>query len=175
MTDTELVQILQQEVATTGQSQSQLAQRLGVSTSLLSQVLRGIYPGNTDNLKIRVKGVILRQTVSCPVKGEIYIHECASHQEKPFSSANRERVKMYRACRSGCQHSRLEVSVKAPQLGSQCTSEEMYNLADQLAYLKRTAEGDPARLSQGLEKELSRLAARYNQLLWKQNYSRREP
>ncbi|MGF1723339.1 hypothetical protein [Photobacterium nomapromontoriensis] len=50
----------------------------------------------------------------------------------------------------------------------------MYNLENQLAYLKRAANGDIAKLNELLEKELIRLASRYNQLLWKRTYSRRK-
>ncbi|MGF1689318.1 helix-turn-helix domain-containing protein [Photobacterium japonica] len=155
-------------------TQNKLARDLGISSSMLSQVVRGIYPGNTDTLQARVEGRLMDYTVQCPVKGCIRRDECLDHQKKPFSSANRERVKIHRACRSGCPHSTLEPTVNAQRIDVRASpTDEAYNLDSQLAYIRRSAQGDPLKLNDLLEKELSRLASRYNQLLWSSKYARR--
>ncbi|MGF1723340.1 helix-turn-helix domain-containing protein [Photobacterium nomapromontoriensis] len=101
MNQPEWLDVLRQELEVSGRSQNQLAAELGVSPSLLSQMLRGTYPGSTEMLQISVEGILMHREVMCPIKGSIPVNECAGHQNKPFSSSNRERVKLYRACRSG--------------------------------------------------------------------------
>ncbi|MDX1301219.1 hypothetical protein [Photobacterium sp.] len=175
MSNEDWLETLKGEVAKPGSSQNKIAKELGVSSSMLSQVVRGIYPGNTEILKIKVKGKYMKATVTCPIKGELPINECLMYQEMPFSSANRERVRMYRACRSGCPHSSLETTAKAQRIDIKAaTEEEVYHLDNQLAYLKRTAKGNTLELNQLLEKELTKLSARYNQLLWSKKYSTSE-
>ncbi|MGF1680194.1 helix-turn-helix domain-containing protein [Photobacterium minamisatsumaniensis] len=155
-------------------TQNKLARDLGVSTSMLSQVVRGIYPGSTETLQARVEGRLMDRTVQCPVKGCIRLDECLDHQGKPFSSANRERVKMHRACRSGCPNSKLEPTANSQRIDVRVSpNEEAYNIDSQLAYIKRSAQGDALKLNELLEKELSRLANRYNQLLWSSKFARR--
>ncbi len=168
------LEALKAEIETKRVSQNQLARDLGVSPAMLSQVIRGKYPGSTDTLQARVEGRLLKKTIYCPARGEIGVDECADHQAKPFSSANRERVKMYRACRSGCPHSALDATAKAQRIDvRQSSEEEMYNLENQLAFIKRSGAESPNRLIELYEKELSRLATRYNQLLWSSKYARR--
>ena len=163
--------VLQQEVDRSGNSQSKMAKKLGVSTSMLSQVLRGIYPGSIDALKVKVEGMFMDHNVTCPLKGIIPVNECQEHQKRPFSSSNRERVKLYRACRSGCPHSSLTATAKTQRIDVKIVSDDLYNIDNQLAYLRRIASGDMMKLSQLLEKELVRLATKYNQQLWEKNYS----
>ncbi|MGF1727181.1 hypothetical protein [Photobacterium nomapromontoriensis] len=52
--------------------------------------------------------------------------------------------------------------------------ENLYSLESQLAYFHRIAGGDALKLSELLETELTKLATRYNQLLWSKKYSRSE-
>lgn len=89
-------------------SQTRVAGRLGVSPSMISQALKGKYPGNLDSLRRRVEGALMGQTVKCPVLGEIPANECLDNQRRPFAATNAQRVRLYRACRSGCPHSLIE-------------------------------------------------------------------
>lgn len=169
------LEVLRDEINKPGKSQNKVAKELGFSSSMISQVLRGKYPGSIENLKLKVEGRYMNLTVSCPVKGEIPVDECREHQSRPFSSANRERVKLYRSCRSGCPHSSLPATAKSQRIDIKVTAgDEVYNLENQVAFLKRAAGGDSLKLNELLEKELTKLATRYNQLLWSKKYSRSE-
>lgn len=88
-------------------SQAVVAKRLGVSSSMINQALKGVYKGDIKRLKSLVEGAYLHQTVRCPVVGDIGLDVCLHHQAEPFKPVNPLRVKLYRACRSGCPHSKL--------------------------------------------------------------------
>jgi DNA-binding transcriptional regulator YdaS (Cro superfamily) len=87
-------------------SQLQAAKRLGVSGSLVNQVLKHVYNGRYDGIEARVKGELLRETVLCPVLGEISSRRCLDEQARPYANTNRIRVALYKACRSGCPNFR---------------------------------------------------------------------
>ncbi|MDC8804251.1 helix-turn-helix domain-containing protein [Halomonas pacifica] len=88
-------------------SQNRVAQRLGVSAAMISQALRGRYPGDLRALQQRVEGEFMGQVVQCPVLGEISARQCLDCQRQPFAATNAQRVRLYRACRSGCPHSQI--------------------------------------------------------------------
>lgn len=91
------------------ESQSRVAARLGYSAATVNQVLKGVYKGRLDRVQERVESVLVGgRLVDCPVLGEIPRHECLDHQGQPFAATNPQRVRLYRACRSGCPHSRLK-------------------------------------------------------------------
>ncbi len=87
-------------------SQNKTAKRLGVSSAMVSQVLNGVYKGNIDTLKGRVKGELMGQKVDCPVLGNISCMKCLKNRELPFAATNPQRVRLYKACRDNCQHSK---------------------------------------------------------------------
>ncbi|MEX0732876.1 MAG: helix-turn-helix transcriptional regulator [Aquisalimonadaceae bacterium] len=89
-------------------SQARVAAILGVSSAMISQALKGKYPGSTTTLKQRVEGALMGYTVNCPVLGDIPANTCLDHQRAPFAATNSQRVRLYRACRNGCPHSRRE-------------------------------------------------------------------
>lgn len=89
-------------------SQSRVASRLGVSGSMISQALKGKYPGDTAKLRTRVEGELMGAAVSCPVLGDISSRHCLDCQRQPFAATNAQRVRLYRACRSGCPNSSIE-------------------------------------------------------------------
>ena len=99
------IEVLRAECERT--SQSAVAARVGMSATVISQALSGNYPGRIENLKKRVEGALMAQTVGCPVLGEIPRNECLDHQLRKFSAANRQRVMLYQACRGGCVHSEI--------------------------------------------------------------------
>jgi hypothetical protein len=105
--------ILRAEVARTSQARVVRALKDATgngypSPTVISQVLSENYPGSTERLAAIVLGLWGHATVDCPVLGEIGTDACQRHQHAKFSTANPQRVTMYRACRAGCPHSRLE-------------------------------------------------------------------
>jgi hypothetical protein len=89
--------------------QKRVAAEVGYSPAVISRVLKGNYTGRADLVKERVESVLIGdRTVTCPVLGEIAWHECLDTQRLPFAATNAQRVRLYRACRSGCPNSRLE-------------------------------------------------------------------
>lgn len=90
-------------------SQSRTARRLGVSPTMVNQALNGTYKGNIARLETLVRGELMSETVECPVLGEITKRRCLDEQARPFAPTNPQRVACYKACRSGCPHSSLEV------------------------------------------------------------------
>ncbi|CAH0528287.1 hypothetical protein CTH30272_01962 [Allocatenococcus thiocycli] len=92
-------------------SQRQVAKELGVSPAQISLALKGKYAGDIERLEQLVLGRYMKQVVNCPVLGEISIDKCIWHQEREFAATNPQRVMLYKACRSGCPHSKLEATI----------------------------------------------------------------
>lgn len=88
-------------------SQKAAATRIGYSPATVNQVLRRKYAGDMVKVEGAVSGAYLAATVDCPVLGEVPSDQCLAHQRKPRSTSNPMRVQLYRACRSGCPHSRI--------------------------------------------------------------------
>lgn len=91
-------------------SQSVIAKRLGISGSVVSGVLRRNYAGTYESVEKATRGALMGDTLDCPVLGELATHACLDNQKRArnFSSASSIRVKLYRACRGGCMHSRMK-------------------------------------------------------------------
>jgi len=89
-------------------SQAAIAADVGYSTTAVSQVVTNKYPGDYGAVKKAVEGALMGQRINCPVLGPMRGNRCLEHQKTPYSNANSLRVKLYKACRSGCPHSRLE-------------------------------------------------------------------
>lgn len=89
-------------------TQAAVAKRLNVSSAMINQVLKGVYRGNMARIQGLVEGAYCNHTVQCPVIGEIRLDVCLHWQAEPFKPVNPQRVKLFRACRSGCPHSRLK-------------------------------------------------------------------
>lgn len=147
-------------------SQAQIARELGVSSTMLNQVLRNRYKGNIDTIKNRVEGRYLRHQVHCPVAGQINVDSCRDNQVRPFSSTNPQRVRLYRACRGGCPHSQLQQTAVTQRIDVQSATDTRYNLEEQLAFCRRLAQGDLQHHIELLERELQKVANRLNTSLW---------
>lgn len=89
-------------------SQATVARRLGYSPAVINQVLKRTYKGDVNRVQAVVEGALMGRTVDCPVVGELPRNTCLDHQRAPFAATNAQRVRLYRACRSGCPHSRIE-------------------------------------------------------------------
>lgn len=89
-------------------SQSEVAKKLPYTSSVISTVLHNSYKGDLSAVEAAVKGLLMAETVGCPVLGEIASHDCLAHQRKArhFVASSSIRVQLHRACRT-CIHSRL--------------------------------------------------------------------
>lgn len=83
-------------------TQRRVADRLGVSQTVICQVLRGSYRGRMEMVESRVRGTLMAATVDCPVLGRISTRRCEDEQRRPFSTSNPTRVRLFVTCRSCC-------------------------------------------------------------------------
>ncbi|MEL6586789.1 MAG: hypothetical protein AAFQ50_09020, partial [Pseudomonadota bacterium] len=81
-------------------SQSKVSRQIGLSSSVISQTLRGTYPGSMRNVEEQVSGALLSVTVACPILGDLATHVCRDWRKKSdrFAATNSLRVRMFRAC-----------------------------------------------------------------------------
>ncbi|WP_126456702.1 transcriptional regulator [Sulfuriflexus mobilis] len=90
-------------------SQKRVADKIGYSPAVVSNVLANKYSGDLGAVEQSVNGALLMATVNCPVVGTLKAHHCLENQRRNFSLSNPQRVRLYKACRSGhCPHSRLK-------------------------------------------------------------------
>ncbi|CUR45520.1 hypothetical protein BN2364_1079 [Alloalcanivorax xenomutans] len=87
-------------------SQTKAAGRIGYSGPVINTVLARTYKGSYQAIEQAVKGALMNAKVWCPVAGELAAHQCSEYQRAPFTPTNPIRVRMFRACRAGCPHSR---------------------------------------------------------------------
>lgn len=83
------------------------AKRVGYSPAVLSHVLANDYTGDMSRVELKVRGALMNETVICPIVGEIGQDRCLDEQRMGHTGASSVRAKLYRACRSGCPHSRI--------------------------------------------------------------------
>jgi hypothetical protein len=84
---------------------------IGYSNSAVSVVLnRAPTIEKFDLVRIEqsVRGALMGAVVICPVKGEMTRDVCLGWQARPYALTSSARAEMYRACRSGCPHSRIK-------------------------------------------------------------------
>lgn len=89
------------------QSQSAVAKQLGYSAALVSQVIGNKYGGGLTAVEQAVRGAFLAAIVDCPVVGELAADACNAHQRATWAPLNPTRISFFKACRSGCPHSRI--------------------------------------------------------------------
>ena len=90
-------------------SGSATARKIGMSAASVSHLInRSSENHDLDKCLARIRGALLRETVTCPVWGEIGRDRCLTEQALPFMPTSSARAECYRACRSGCPHSRLK-------------------------------------------------------------------
>lgn len=83
------------------------SERIGYSGAVVSSVLANKYKGRLDKVEARVRGALMGETVNCPEQGEISRNRCIDDQGREFSTSSPHRVRIYRACRNNCPHSRI--------------------------------------------------------------------
>ncbi|WP_082167651.1 transcriptional regulator [Methylobacterium aquaticum] len=84
------------------------AKTIGYSGAVVSNMLNARYTGDHEAVFAKIRGALMGEVVVCPVLGEIGRHRCLSEQKMPFATSNAARARVYRACRTGCPHSRLK-------------------------------------------------------------------
>ncbi|MFD1342911.1 hypothetical protein [Litorisediminicola beolgyonensis] len=83
-------------------SQNRVAKRLGVSASLISQVIKRTYPADLARIEDIYRGVYEAATVDCPALGTIGMDRCRLWRSRAgrLNTANTLNVTMFRACNS---------------------------------------------------------------------------
>jgi hypothetical protein len=81
-------------------SAAAVARDLGYSPAVVSQLIANKYPGDVARVIDKIRGLLLGETVDCPVLGELARHRCLDEQRKPFSTSSSTRVRLYHACRT---------------------------------------------------------------------------
>lgn len=79
-------------------SQPKVAKVLGYSPAVINQVLKGTYKGDIKKVEQKVRGCYLGETVGCPILGELERNKCIEHQNAKYSSVNRLKVQLFKAC-----------------------------------------------------------------------------
>lgn len=81
-------------------SQGQVAKRIGRSPSVVSNVLRAIYPGNMEAVEDIVRGTLMNEEIDCLGLGRINKRNCRNwrNRSRHFANVNSLYVTMYRAC-----------------------------------------------------------------------------
>ncbi|CAM5396910.1 hypothetical protein AFEL58S_01971 [Afipia felis] len=95
-------------IEATNTSAKLAAEKIGYSPSLISHVFAKTYSGDLARVEEKVRGALMGVTVMCPILGEIGRDVCLDEQKKPRRATSSVRSKLYRACRSGCPHSRIK-------------------------------------------------------------------
>lgn len=99
-----VVVLAEQASATSGIA---AAAKIGYSPAVVTHVIANSYSGDITRVAEKVRGALMGATVGCPVLGEIGRDRCLDEQKKPFSGTSSVRSRLFRACRAGCPHSRL--------------------------------------------------------------------
>lgn len=88
-------------------SQRKVAESLGYSAGAVNGVINNKWPASTSAIEHAVRDAFMATTVICPVQGEIGLDACLANQAMEFAATNSMRVRLFRACRDGCHHSRI--------------------------------------------------------------------
>jgi hypothetical protein len=81
-------------------SQTKVAKDLGVSVTVVNQLLKDQYLGDVASMSERIRGQYMAETVSCPVMGELGRRHCLDYQVRPLAHTNPQRVRLYHACKT---------------------------------------------------------------------------
>jgi DNA-binding transcriptional regulator YdaS (Cro superfamily) len=93
-----------------GGSQVKAAAQLGVSSATVNQLLKGRYPGDVGRMETKIRGELLRETVACPVMGDLSKRSCLDYQRQPYAPTNPQRARLYKACQSCPNREKKEAS-----------------------------------------------------------------
>lgn len=91
-----------------------VADRIGYSPSVASQILSKTYLGRVDKIEAAVRGAFMGLTVVCPVLGELAVDKCLYHQGRKFAPTNPMRVRLHRTCPT-CPHFKKAQPASQPE------------------------------------------------------------
>lgn len=94
-------------------TQANVAQRIGYSTAVVNQVLKGTYKGDSNRVQKAVEGALMGSTVDCPVVGDMPRQRCIEHQRSPLRTTNPMALQLHHACRNGCPNSLIKSGANA--------------------------------------------------------------
>jgi DNA-binding transcriptional regulator YdaS (Cro superfamily) len=104
LVDTWLAALRAEALRTT---QGQVARRVGLGESTVSQVLSGTYKAATVRIERRVRGALMGATCTCPVMGEVNTRVCQDVQERQpgkHGIGNPQHAQAWHACRGSGRH-----------------------------------------------------------------------
>ncbi len=176
----EWLDVLRSEVQKT--SLQKVADKTGLSRTLISQTCNGKYPGDLERVRHVVESVFMGATVMCPILGEIPQHQCMLHQKKQAGDIgdNPQAIKLYKACRSRCPNSQIDeteqlkqpIRLYVPAANEPRQTVASYDAVTVIRRLERQANSDAGTsgsaqklLNDLLKSELEAMAVRYNRLL----------
>lgn len=81
-------------------SQRLVGDLVGVSTTVVSQLLNDKYPGDVAAMEQRIRGQFMAETVTCPVMGKLSKRDCLDNQGLPMAFTNPVRAALGRACKT---------------------------------------------------------------------------
>lgn len=87
----------------TGGSQVRAAKALGVSSAVINHLLKHKYAGDVGRMETKIRGEFLRETVRCPVLGDLSKRSCLDYQRQPYAPTNPTRSRLHKACKT-CVH-----------------------------------------------------------------------
>jgi hypothetical protein len=97
--DNDWLAVLQAQIEAPGKSMRIIAEELGYSHSVISQVLKGTYTGDVNKVRAKVEGAYMGAMVHCPgYGGDIPRNRCIEQQGRPFAATNPSRVRLYHTC-----------------------------------------------------------------------------
>ncbi|AAN53724.1 helix-turn-helix transcriptional regulator [Shewanella oneidensis MR-1] len=149
--------------------QKAVADKLKISRTTVSQVLNGKYPGDVDRIQKLVEGAYMNRTVHCPVLGDIPLNECLAHQRNTRTTGSPIRIKLYRACRSGCANSSLGGTQAFTVQPSLQVRRNEYDAEGAIRRLQLQAGEDKSVLINLLKDELKHLGTKFNRVMKEQN------
>lgn len=175
--------VLRTEVKKT--SLQKVADKTGLSRTLISQTCNDKYPGDLARVRQVVESVFMGAKVQCPILGEIPQHLCMAHQKKQAGELgdNPMAIKLYKACRSGCPYSQIDetemlrqpIRLHVIDASEPKTAVSLYDASSVIRRMERQANSDAGSSGSSqkilidlLKSELEAMAVRYNRLL-KQN------
>ena len=89
-----------QAAVTRFNSQGKVAEELGVSTAVISTLLKDKYPAGVEVMEQRIRGQFMSETVRCPVMGDLSKRSCLDNQALPMAFTNPVRAALGRACKT---------------------------------------------------------------------------
>jgi hypothetical protein len=94
------VKVALEQAVTRFGSQTKVASELGVSSAVISTLLKDKYPGSVVVMEQRIRGQYMAETVLCPVQGTLSTRNCLDNQALPMAFTNPVRAALGRACKT---------------------------------------------------------------------------